>query len=300
MPLLLPYLLSSSAALIPPQAASLGSGMLAGAIGVGVAYPLDTIKVKVQAAASRSNTVQSSSTLSLVQQLVAEDGLSAFYGGVSATMAGQAAIKGVAFFSYETARQALGGDDVIGVGAALLAACLSGGAAAFVSTPVERVKVVMQAADAGEFSSPLQCINQLVAADGLNGALFRGLGATIVREVPSYGLYFGSYELVAAAIQGFGPVWFAPLVGGAAAGAASWVPVYPIDVVKTAVQVDLDGGKRESFGEATMRLWRAGGMGIFWDGLTPKLLRAVVNHAVTFVVYEELMSALPIAAAGVA
>ena len=66
------------------------------------------------------------------------------------------------------------------------------------------------------------------------------------------------------------------------------------------MQVDLDGGKRESFGEATMRLWRAGGMGIFWDGLTPKLLRAVVNHAVTFVVYEELMSALPIAAAGVA
>ena len=78
------------------------------------------------------------------------------------------------------------------------------------------------------------------------------------------------------------------------------MPVYPIDVVKTAVQVDLDGGKRESFGEATMRLWRAGGMGIFWDGLTPKLLRAVVIHAVTFVVYEELMSALPIAAAGVA
>ena len=44
-------------------------------------------------------------------------------------MAGQAAIKGVAFFSYEAA-VSLGGDDVIGVGAALLAACLSGGAAA--------------------------------------------------------------------------------------------------------------------------------------------------------------------------
>ena len=30
-----------------------------------------------------------------------------------------------------------------------------------------------------------------------------------------------------------------------------------------------------------------GGPGVFWDGLGPKLARAVVNHAVTFLVYEE-------------
>ena len=62
--------------------------------------------------------------------------------------------------------------------------------------------------------------------------------------------------------------------------------------VKTAVQVEVDGGRRESLVEAAARLYSAGGWAIFWDGLTPKLLRAVVNHAVTFTVFEELSAAL--------
>jgi hypothetical protein len=33
-----------------------------------------------------------------------------------------------------------------------------------------------------------------------------------------------------------------PLLGGAAAGVASWVPVYPVDVVKTNLQTSTDAG----------------------------------------------------------
>ena len=58
------------------------------------------------------------------------------------------------------------------------------------------------------------------------------------------------------------------------------------------VQVELDGGRREDMGSAARRLWRTGGWSVFWDGLTPKLLRAVVNHAVTFTVFEELNDVL--------
>ena len=78
-----------------------------GALGVGVAYPLDTIKVKVQAASSRRAIATaapasgSSSTFQLAADLVREDGLEALYGGVSAAMVGQAFIKGAAFFAYD-------------------------------------------------------------------------------------------------------------------------------------------------------------------------------------------------------
>jgi hypothetical protein len=41
-------------ALIDPSVISLAAGSIAGAIGVGVAYPLDTIKTKVQAYAVKS------------------------------------------------------------------------------------------------------------------------------------------------------------------------------------------------------------------------------------------------------
>jgi len=53
-------------------------------------------------------------------------------------------------------------------------------------------------------------------------------------------LYFVAYEAVCAALAPFTslPPWGVPLLGGAAAGALSWLPVYPADVVKTAMQVD--------------------------------------------------------------
>ena len=34
------------------------------------------------------------------------------------------------------------------------------------------------------------------------------------------------------------------------------------------------------------RLYEAGGPMAFWDGIGPKLARAVVNHAVTFFVFD--------------
>ena len=77
-----------------------------------------------------------------------------------------------------------------------------------------------------------------------------------------------------------------PLFGGAAAGVASWVPVYPIDVVKTNIQV-LDGAEGDAgFVGTAQRIFEDGGPLAFWDGIGPKLARAVVNHAVTFYVFE--------------
>ena len=64
--------------------------------------------------------------------------------------------------------------------------------------------------------------------------------------MPSYALYFAAYEVTKNALlcillsAEFAPAWLSrlvPLVGGAAAGVAAWIPVYPIDVVKTNVQV---------------------------------------------------------------
>ena len=41
-----------------------------------------------------------------------------------------------------------------------------------------------------------------------------------------------------------------------------------------------------------MQLYRDEGIGAFFDGLTPKMLRASVNHAVTFWVYDLVMDVL--------
>ena len=75
--------------------------------------------------------------------------MGAFYSGVTSTMVGQAAIKGVVFWSYGVAQRLLEaewGVAELGPWGLFLAACLSGLLGSFVVTPVERVKCVMQAA----------------------------------------------------------------------------------------------------------------------------------------------------------
>ena len=75
-------------------------------------------------------------------------------------------------------------------------------------------------------------------------------------------------------------------ISSSSSGVASWVPVYPIDVVKTNLQSTTCAGRGESFGACATRLYRAGGVGIFWEGIGPKVLRAIVNHATTFYVFD--------------
>ena len=91
---------SSTCALlqISPTAASLLAGSLAGAIGVGVAFPLDTLKTKSQVLSQQETPGTVSTQLRKVSemnmfQLIAyiydQEGLSGFFGGVKGMMIGQ-------------------------------------------------------------------------------------------------------------------------------------------------------------------------------------------------------------------
>lgn len=262
--------------------------MLGGAVGVGVAYPLDTIKTKLQA---RETTTDGSvsNALVLAREIVRDEGFDGFYSGVTSTMAGQALVKGVVFFVYEWAKDAAAMTPLgSGLLALTVAACISGAAGSFVVTPVERIKCVMQAAPAGTYANPLACAYDVLRADGGHGLAFRGLGATLLRETPAYGFYFVTFEIVNAALLADGnvPTSLTPLIGGAFAGAMAWLPVYPIDVVKTRIQVLGAASVDHSVVGTAQQIWETGGPWAFWDGIGPKLSRAVLNHAVTFYVYD--------------
>jgi solute carrier family 25 carnitine/acylcarnitine transporter 20/29 len=272
---------------------SLLAGSFGGSIGVGVAYPLDTIKVKMQAFNGRALSSPSprpppAGALAACREVLRSEGVRGFYPGVGSTMLGQFFIKGAVFLSYEVAREALPGT-ALGLG---LAAAASGVAGGVVCTPVERLKVVLQAAPAGGYpGGSLGCLRRILADDGAGGLLTRGLDATLLREVPAYFFYFTAYSFITSRLGPLLPAALLPLAGGAAAGAASWVPVYPVDVVKTAMQSETGEGGGSDAVAVARDLYKQGGFGVFWDGLTPKLIRAVINHAVTFAVFEKVCEA---------
>lgn len=169
----------------------------------------------------------------------------------------------------------------------LVAACIAGALTSFAVAPIERVKVMMQASS--NYKNEWDCIQAVLQTEGLKGLFVRGLGPTLAREIPSYGLYFWSYGLLTQAFD-IGPL--TPMVFGAISGMACWIPVYPIDVVKTLVQNTSGEDEHVSSWSVCRTLYREGGIGAFFDGLTPKLLRAAVNHAVTFTIYDTIMQSI--------
>lgn len=192
-----------------------------------------------------------------------------------------------------------------------IAGTLAGLLSSFVVSPVELVKIRMQtqnklsrnkkdddaSASSVLYKNELDCARWMVRNEGWRALLFHGLGITIVREIPSFAFYFVAYGLLAqSALADELGTHAAPLIFGAMAGWAMWIPTYPIDIVKTIVQVQTtEEGKTHELltsRQVAAKLYRAGGLRAFFDGLEPKLARAAVKHAVTFWVYEFLMSFL--------
>ena len=283
---------------LSPAIHSILAGSIAGSIGVGVAFPLDTLKTKAQVigqqlqqrvdTSSTTDTGTSSLNMFQITKLIYQtDGLSGFFGGVKGMMAGQAMIKAAAFsantFMFNTLMESheWGSNTVPPL---ILAAGFAGFVTSFLVAPIERIKVMMQASDI--YTNELECGAAVVAKEGWLGLLGRGLGPTLAREVPSYGIYFVVYGVLSQSFGWIGPA--APLINGALAGMACWIPVYPIDVVKTMVQ-NTEGGTEVSSWAVAAQIYKTGGVGAFFDGLTPKMLRAALNHSVTFYLYDVIM-----------
>jgi len=229
--------------------------------------------------------------LSMFGVILKNEGVKGFYSGVFGVMGGQAIIKSVAFGTNSWALSALEkislDSDFIRLTAA---AAFAGLMSSFFVNPIERVKVLMQADQLGSYSSEIDCISKVIENDGFYGFMSRGLDATIIREVPSYALYFVTYSMLMKSAVGTSSLKdFAPLFCGASAGCLCWIPVYPFDVVKTNMQ-NTEGNNCRNIGfvETAIELRERYGNGIFFDGLTPKMFRAAINHAVTFYVFDYL------------
>lgn len=67
---------------------------------------------------------------------------------------------------------------------------------AMANCPIELLKVRMQVQESGQaqkYKNVFDCARQIFAVSGIRG-LYRGLTATLLRDVPSFAGYFGVYE----------------------------------------------------------------------------------------------------------
>ena len=138
---------------------------------------------------------------------------------------------------------------------------------------------------------------------GIKG-FYQGYWGQFARDVPSFGVWFFSYqyslkvmgitpEEQANAIQienlmaGQWAAWktcLKILTAGGNAGMFSWASIYPVDVIKSYVQVRSDPDL--TLARAAREIYAANGFKGFFTGLAPCLVRSFPANAAIFFMYE--------------
>lgn len=250
-----------------------------GCAGVIVGHPLDTVKVCLQT--QSVNNPKYNGTVDCLRQLIAKEGIRGVYRGMSSPLAGVAAINAIVFGVYGNAQRNLKEPD------ALSSYCIAGAAAgfsqSFFCSPMELAKSRVQVA--GDSNGPLQCLKNIYLTEGYRG-IFRGLGITLAREIPAFGSYFITYEYLTRSKDNKPASTLTMLFAGGLAGVVSWAIVYPVDVLKSRIQIDgmTSPAKYLNTMDCLRKSIKSEGYSFLFKGITPTLLRAFPVNAACFVV----------------
>ncbi|XP_032684722.1 mitochondrial basic amino acids transporter-like [Odontomachus brunneus] len=256
------------------------AGCLGGCAGIIVGYPLDTVKVHMQTQDSRNPKYRG--TWDCLRTILARESLTGLYRGMTSPIAGVAAVNAIVFGVYGHTQRHLSEPDRLST--CFLAGASAGLAQTPVSSPIElaKTRLQLQSSTRGNSQGPMQCLKKIYRREGCRG-VFKGLGITFLREGPSYGVYFVTYEVLTRTSSKQPISTFHMLVAGGLAGSASWVISYPVDVIKSRIQAE-SGNRYSSAWDCLRKSVRAEGYTCLFRGLNSTILRAFPTNAATFTV----------------
>ncbi|XP_012387084.1 mitochondrial basic amino acids transporter isoform X1 [Orcinus orca] len=265
---------------------------LTGVAGVLVGHPFDTVKVRLQVQSVEKP--QYRGTLHCFQAIIKQEGVLGLYRGLGSPLLGLTFINALVFGVQGNTLRALGRDSPLNQ---FLAGAAAGAIQCVICCPMELAKTRLQLQEAGPartYRGPLDCLAQVYRREGLRG-VNRGMVSTLLRETPSFGVYFLTYDTLTRALGCEpGDRLLVPklLLAGGTSGIASWLSTYPLDVVKSRLQADgLRGAPRyRGILDCVRQSYRAEGWRVFTRGLASTLLRAFPVNAATFATVTVVLS----------
>lgn len=183
-----------------------------------------------------------------------------------------------------------------------------------ISGPTELAKIQLQvqketaiarkrrAADTQRLKGPVDCLKRIYKVDGIRGC-FRGMGATMLRETPSYGIYFATFEVMQRQFlrprseEGSFVRSLKLMMAGGLSGVLGWISSYPLDVIKTKIQAQSivhrpAEAQYKGIIDCARRLVQSEGPRALWRGLGATVIRAFPTNAVIFLAYSTTIDAL--------
>ncbi|KAF9465191.1 mitochondrial carrier [Collybia nuda] len=244
------------------------AGSVGGAAQVLVGQPLDTIKTRAQIAPKG----MFKGPMDILMQTLRKEGFFALYKGMASPLIGVAGVNSLLFASYGS---------------------MAGAANAILASPVEMFKVRMQGQYGAKTDQRLRVVmSEMWTHWGFRKGIMRGYWVTVLREIPAYAGFYTAFEFTKRKFaKTYGkelPVW-ALLASGSTGGIAYWLACYPLDVIKSRIQlraIPPTGTPAQYIANEFKAIISESGISGLFRGLSPSLLRSIPAAASTFAAFE--------------
>ena len=288
----------------PSFTAKLLNGAIAGSVGTCCIFPLDLAKTRLQDQRTVSKVGEQVTRLYRnvfhCMYLVGKtEGIRGLYKGLGVNLVLVNPEKAIKLAVNDQARQLMGSKpgSFLPLHYEMFAGAAAGLCQVVATTPMELLKIQLQVsgrnAGAGvtsESPSAIKVARNLIKEKGIGG-VYKGLGATIIRDVPFSCLYFPLFAYLNS--KGYGPNGEKPhpvhsLICGLGAGMFSAGAVTPLDVIKTRLQVlkRMEGEPAyNGFMDCASKIYKTEGVPAFFKGAVPRMIVVAPLFGIAQMVY---------------
>lgn len=265
-----------------------------------VGHPFDTLKVRLQTQ-SVTNPVYSG-LVDCFNKTVSKEGIPGLFKGMSSPLVGQMAFRATLFTSFARSKDFLSanGANSLSTQQFFIAGAMTGGMVAFAEGPIDFYKSQAQVqalrSDGMKAPSMVDTVKHSIRMNGIRGP-FQGLSATLLRNIPANSVYFGSFEYFKACASQMYDCKTSDLSVGALftmgglAGCLYWGLLFPTDVIKSAMMsdsVDKNSRQYKTIISTTKALYQQGGVGRFYKGFLPCMLRATPANGLMLMAVDKI------------
>lgn len=278
-----------------PNAVKFLFGGTAGMAATCFVQPLDLIKNRMQLSGTRT------STMSIVTSIVRNEGILAFYSGLSAGLLRQGTYTTTRLGIYNWLFEIATKNNQSGFVVKALIGSAAGCVGAFVGTPAEVALIRMTAdgrlplAERRNYKNVFNALVRILREEGLL-ALWRGTIPTMGRAMVVNAAQLASYSQTKEVLLNTGYFeeniklhFVSSMISGLVTTAASM----PVDIAKTRIQnMKIVDGKPEFKGavDVIVRVCRNEGLFSLWKGFFPYYARLGPHTVLTFIFLEQMNS----------
>ncbi|SCV05776.1 LANO_0H14928g1_1 [Lachancea nothofagi CBS 11611] len=273
------------------------AGAVAGISEILVMYPLDMVKTRMQLQVKGGAGPHYNGVLDCLKQIVAREGASRLYKGISSPVLMEAPKRATKFAcndEFQKLYKREFGVEKLNQSLSILSGASAGCCEAFVVVPFELVKIRLQDASSS-FNGPIEVVRKIIAQEGVM-AMYNGLESTLWRHGVWNAGYFGVIFQVRSLLpqaQTKSQQTRNDLIAGTIGGTFGSMLSTPFDVVKSRVQnTAVVAGQARKYNwswPSLFTIYREEGFAALYKGFVPKVLRLGPGGGILLVVFTGAM-----------